>query len=69
MPQTFVGQKVRVNLEGLQASGISISGKFSVSGVITEIDVAAGTITVQLDVTFRGLDVVTVTPERVTPVS
>ena len=65
MPEARVGQMVRVDISGLQAPGVSVSGA-SATGMITAIDTMAGLITVRLDVAFSGQNTVQVPPERVT---
>lgn len=65
MPQARVGQRVRVDISGLQAPGLSIGSGVAVTGEITAIDVTHRRITVRLDVSFSGQNTVTVPPERV----
>jgi hypothetical protein len=65
MPQARVGQRVQVDISGLQAPGISIGGGVQASGVITGFDPVQRLVTVQLDVSFAGQNVVQVPPERV----
>ena len=64
MPEAKVGQRVQVDISGLNTPGISIGGGVSASGVIIGINVALRQITVRLDVAFNGNDVVIVSPER-----
>jgi hypothetical protein len=68
MPAAQVGQRVQVDISGLQTPGVSIGGGVSASGVITGIDPIQRLITVRLDVAFSGQNVVQVPPERVTAV-
>lgn len=68
MPQARIGQRVQVDISGLQAPGISIGGGVSAAGTIIELNPAQRAITVRLDVAFAGQNVVTVPPERVTAV-
>ena len=65
MPLAQVGQRVQVDLAGLNAPGVSIGAGVAVTGKITAINTLLGQITVELDVAFSGSNVVTVPPERV----
>lgn len=59
-----VGEQVQVDISGLEAPGISIGAGVFSTGKITEIDAQNDEITVQLDVSFGGKDVVTVAADR-----
>lgn len=66
MPNAMPGMKVRVNLGGLNAPGVSMGGGVSSSGTIAAIDALAGQITVDLDIAINGQNRVVVSPDRVT---
>jgi acetyl-CoA acetyltransferase len=63
MPQAEIGQRVQVDISGLQAPGVSVGGGVTATGTI--IGINGGQITVQLDVSFSGQNVVTVSSDRV----
>jgi hypothetical protein len=65
MPEARVGQKVRVDISGLKAPGVSVGGGVSATGTITAMNAMARLITVRLDVAFSGQNNVQVPPERV----
>jgi hypothetical protein len=66
MPLAQVGQKVNVDISGLNAPGVSVGGGVNAIGTIIEVRPALQQIVVRLDVSFSGSDTVTVAPERVT---
>ena len=66
MPAATIGQRVQVDVSGLQAPGVSIGGGVSVTGTITGIDAVGRSITVSLDVSFSGQNTVTVPPDHMT---
>jgi hypothetical protein len=68
MPEARVDQRVQVDISGLQTPGVSIGGGVQASGVIKDIDPVRRLITVQLEVSFGGQNLVQVPPERVTAV-
>jgi hypothetical protein len=68
MPTAEIGQRVQVEIAGLQAPGVSVGGGVSASGTIVGIDAGQGLITVQLDVAFSGQDTVVVPAARVTAI-
>lgn len=63
--QAYIGQKVQVDVSGLQAPGVSVGAGVYASGTIVAIDPVARLITVQLYATFSGRNMVTVPPDRV----
>lgn len=65
MPFAQVGQRVQVDISGLQAPGVQVGGGVSATGTITAIDAAQGLVEVQLDVSFSGQNTVTVPADRV----
>jgi hypothetical protein len=65
MPNAAVGQRVQVDIAGLDAPGVQIGQGVTATGVITAIDVATRLITVALDVSFSGDNIVRVSPEKV----
>lgn len=66
MPLAQVGQKVNVDISGLNAPGVSVGGGVSATGTIIEIRPALRQIVVRLNISISGSDTVTVAPERVT---
>jgi hypothetical protein len=65
MPFAQVGQRVQVNIGGLQAPGVKVQGDVFATGTIVSLNTILGQITVQLDVSFSGQNIVTVPAERV----
>jgi hypothetical protein len=63
--QIVVGLRVQVDISGLLAPGVSVGSGVSASGTITHIDAIRRLVTVQLDVSFSGQNVVIVPPEKI----
>jgi len=63
--QAQIGQKVQVDVSGLQTGGISAGTGVAATGTIVDVNNLLRQITVQLDVSFGGINRVTVPPERV----
>ena len=65
MPQAVVGQRVQVDVEGLQAPGVSFGGGVSITGTIVAIRPVSQEIDIRLDVSLSGQSMVTAAPDRV----
>jgi hypothetical protein len=68
MPMANVGQPVTVNMQGLDQGGVEIGPGAEVSGTITAVDPVRRLITVRLTATIGGVQVVQVSPDRITAV-
>ncbi len=66
MTEVKVGARVKVLVAPLNVSGISTKDS-TLSGVVAAVDEGAGTVTVKLDVTFTGEEVMTVRADQVSP--
>jgi hypothetical protein len=65
MPIAQPGQRVQVNISGLQDPGVSIVGSRMVTGRIQSVDVPHQLISVDLDEVFGGQVTLSVPPDRV----
>ncbi len=68
MPLAEVGQRVQVNVAGLQAPGVSFGDGVSVAGTIIAIRPINQEIDVRLDISLSGQDIVTARPDRVSAI-
>ncbi|MDP6666761.1 MAG: hypothetical protein QF357_05110 [Dehalococcoidia bacterium] len=67
MSNLVVNQKVSVNLLGLHVENADFGGSAIAHGVIEAINPATNEITVRLNISFSGLQNLTVSPARVNP--
>lgn len=58
MPQLKVGDRVQVDISGLQAPGIQVGQGVSASGRVTQIDPVRKVYVVTLDASFSGRNTV-----------
>lgn len=61
-----VGLKVSVNLVGLHVEKVDFGGSTAATGVIEAVDPATKEITVRLNISFSGCQLLNVSPARVT---
>lgn len=64
-PAPQVGQRVRVDLSGMQVPDGVLGPAAVVPGTITHIDPTTGRLTIRLDISVGGYNLVTADPSRI----
>lgn len=64
MPTVNVGDRVSVDLAGVNSGGVSFGQGVSAGGVVLSIDAIRQEATVKLDIAFNGISIVTVPASR-----
>jgi hypothetical protein len=64
MPEAKIGDRVQVDISGIETQGVSIGGGILAPGEIVEIIPSKREIKVRLGVSFDGKEIVTVPAER-----